>query len=83
MSEAVADLRAVRVADKMSLRYLGDLRARLGRFVVSFGEEMIAGVSPSRIDEWLRGSGVDASDAQLVSQTAGGAFAALQSAVAK
>lgn len=60
MSEAVADLRAVRAADGMSLRYLGDLRARLGRFVVSFGEEMIAGISPSRIDEWLRGSGVDA-----------------------
>jgi integrase len=31
---------------------------RLGRFVQSFGEEMIAGINVSRIDEWLRGLGV-------------------------
>ena len=44
----------------MSPRYLGDLRVRLGRFALSFGEEMIAGISASRIDEWLRGLGVGA-----------------------
>ena len=44
----------------MSPRYLGDLRVRLGRFALSFGEEMIAGISPSRIDEWLRGLNVGA-----------------------
>src|SRR4029434_9274373 len=43
-----------------SPRYLGDLRVRLGRFAVSFGEEMIAGISAGRIDEWLRGLGVGA-----------------------
>jgi integrase len=58
--EVVADLLAARTADGMSARYLGDLRVRLGRFVLSFGEEMIAGISASRIDEWLRGLGVGA-----------------------
>ena len=44
----------------MSPRYLGDLRVRLGRFALSFGEEMIAAISASRIDQWLRGLGVGA-----------------------
>jgi integrase len=59
VSDVVADLLAARTADGMSARYLGDLRVRLGRFVHSFGgEEMIAGISASRIDEWLRSLGV-------------------------
>lgn len=58
VSEVVADLLRARTADGMSARYLGDLRVRLGRFVRSFGEEMIAGISASRIDVWLRGLGV-------------------------
>jgi integrase len=60
VGEVVADLLAARTADGMSPRYLGDLRVRLGRFVQSFGEEMIAGISASRIDEWLRSLGVGA-----------------------
>ena len=60
VGEVVADLLAARTADGMSPRYLGDLRVRLGRFVQSFGEEMIAGISASRIDEWLRGLNVGA-----------------------
>src|SRR5213592_1102257 len=60
VGEVVADLLAARAADGMSQRYLGDLRVRLGRFVLSFGEEMIAGISASRIDQWLRGLGVGA-----------------------
>ena len=58
--EVVADLLAARAADGMSPRYLGDLRVRLGRFVDSFGEEMIAALSASRIDEWLRARRVGA-----------------------
>jgi integrase len=60
VSEVVADLLAARTADGMSPRYLGDLRWRLGRFALSVGEEMIAGISASRIDQWLRGLGVGA-----------------------
>ena len=52
--EVVGDLVAARIADGMSPRYLGDLRVRLGRFVNSFGEEMIAAMSAARIDVWLR-----------------------------
>jgi len=58
VSDVVADLLAARAADGMSARYLGDLRVRLGRFAQSFGEQIIAGISSSRIDEWLRGLGV-------------------------
>jgi hypothetical protein len=58
VKEIVADLLAARTADGMSARYLGDLRVRLGRFVATFGEQMIAGISASRIDEWLRGLSV-------------------------
>jgi integrase len=58
--EVVTDLLAARASDGMSPRYLGDLRVRLGRFVDSFGEEMIAALSASRIDEWLRGRRVGA-----------------------
>jgi len=58
VSEVVADLLAARTADRMSERYLGDLRVRLGRFVQTFGAEMIAGISAGRIDKWLRGLGV-------------------------
>jgi integrase len=60
VSEVVSDLLAARSADGMSPRYLGDLRVRLGRFALSFGEEMIAAISASRIDQWLRGLGVGA-----------------------
>jgi integrase len=60
VKDVVADLLAARSADGMSPRYLGDLRVRLGRFALSFGEEMIAGISAFRIDEWLRGLGVGA-----------------------
>ena len=67
VSEIVADLLAARTADGMSARYLGDLRVRLGRFVQSFGEEMIAGISASAIDQWLRGLGVGAVTRNLIS----------------
>ena len=60
VKEVVADLLAARTADGMSPRYLKDLRWRLGRFTLSFGEQMIAGISASRIDQWLRGLGVAA-----------------------
>jgi len=58
VSEVVAGLLAARTGDGMSARYLGDLRVRLGRFAQSFGEQMIAGITASSIDEWLRGLGV-------------------------
>jgi integrase len=60
VSDVVADLLAARTADGMSPRYLGDLRVRLGRFALCFGDEMIAGISPSQIDQWLRGLSVGA-----------------------
>jgi hypothetical protein len=60
VQEVVADLLAARSADGLSPRYLKDLRWRLGRFTLCFGEEMIAAISAARIDQWLRGLGVAA-----------------------
>ena len=60
VKDVVADLLSARTADGMSPRYLGDLRWRLGRFALCFGNEMIAAVSASRIDQWLRGLQVGA-----------------------
>jgi integrase len=55
VSEVVADLLAARSADGLSPLYLKDLRWRLGKFALPFGEQMIAAISASRIEEWLRG----------------------------
>jgi integrase len=60
VKEVVADLLAARSLDGMSPRYLRDLRERLGRFALSFGDEMIAAIQASQIDQWLRGLGVGA-----------------------
>ena len=60
VKEVVADLLAARTADGMSPRYLGNLRVRLGRFALSFGDEMIARISASQIDLWLRSLSVGA-----------------------
>jgi integrase len=60
VKDVVADLLAARTADGMSPRYLGDLRWRLGRFALSFGNEMIAALSASQIDLWLRSLSVGA-----------------------
>lgn len=58
VSEVVADLLRAQEADGASVRYVGDLRARLNKFAVTFGEEMIATLAPRQISEWLRGLGV-------------------------
>jgi integrase len=60
VKEVVTDLLAARSADGLSPRYLKDLRWRLGRFTLSFGDEMIAAISAARIDQWLRGLGMAA-----------------------
>ncbi len=56
--EVVAEILAARETDGASVRYLGDLRARLARFAAAFGDAMIASVTTRQIGEWLRGLGV-------------------------
>jgi integrase len=57
---AIEELKAARKADGMRARYLGDLRARLERFNVAFGERNMATLSTAEIDDWLRGLAVSA-----------------------
>jgi integrase len=54
VSDVIAELIAARTADGASVRYLGDLRARLARFGATFGDHMIASVSAKQIGDWLR-----------------------------
>jgi integrase len=54
VSVAVKEFLAAREKDELSQRYLKDLKIRLNRFSQSFGERMLASVSPDQINEWLR-----------------------------
>jgi len=46
---------AARAGDNLRPRYLGDLRARLSRFVESFNDRKLSDITPTEIDMWLRG----------------------------
>jgi integrase len=46
---------AARASDNLRPRYLGDLRARLARFVESFNDRKLSDITPTEIDTWLRG----------------------------
>jgi integrase len=51
---AIQKLLAAKKADRMSARYLKDLRNRLDRFGACFGERKIASLSGAEIADWLR-----------------------------
>lgn len=46
--------------DGASLRYLGDLRSRLGQFAASMGNKTVASITVREVDEWLRALQVSA-----------------------
>ena len=54
----ISELLKARTDDALSPRYIADLRARLARFAVVFGERVISTVAPAEIDKWLRLLGV-------------------------
>jgi integrase len=54
VAHAVSELRAACKADGKSVRYLRDLKYRLGRFADDFGTRVIAEITTADIDEWLR-----------------------------
>lgn len=58
VSHAIAQLRAARKADGSSVRYLRDLKYRLGRFEADFGARHIAEITTTDIDQWLRQLGL-------------------------
>jgi len=53
-SHVVSELRAACKADGKSVRYLRDLKYRLGRFAEDFGSRHIAEITTADIDRWLR-----------------------------
>ena len=54
VSYAVSALQAACKADGKSVRYLRDLKYRLGRFEKDFGSRHVAEITTSDIDQWLR-----------------------------
>jgi integrase len=54
VESVIAALRAGREADRRSVRYLRDLKYRLGRFEGDFGERQIAAITTVEIEGWLR-----------------------------
>jgi integrase len=54
VAHAVSELRAACKADGKSVRYLRDLKYRLGRFADDFGTRLIAEITTADIDQWLR-----------------------------
>ena len=53
-SELVPQLIAAKKADGMSKRYIQDLRSRLPRFAKKFDGQMVASITSTEIDNWLR-----------------------------
>jgi integrase len=51
---AVQDFLAAREKDPLRPSYLKDLRVRLNRFSQSFGDRILASISPGEITAWLR-----------------------------
>ena len=51
---ALKDFLEAKKADKMSARYLKDLKSRLGIFSKKFGSRNMASITTADIDDWLR-----------------------------
>jgi integrase len=58
VAHAVKALQDARKADGSSVRYLRDLKYRLGQFEESFGARHIATITTAEIDDWLRNLGL-------------------------
>jgi integrase len=54
IKDAVSDYIGGARSDGRSARYLGDLSHRLGRFVESFSDRLIASFTTDEVEEWLR-----------------------------
>jgi integrase len=50
----VKEILKVKAADGASRRYLSDLRTRLKAFTNAFGEKVVAEITSTQLDEWLR-----------------------------
>src|SRR4029079_868521 len=55
VAKLVKELNAAKKADGASKRYLDDVRNRLDFFAETFGERMVATITSTEIDDWLRG----------------------------
>jgi integrase len=58
VSNAVNALLAAKEADHLRPRYLRDLRDRLKRFILDFGQRKLADIESPEIDRWLRELGL-------------------------
>lgn len=56
-AKLVDELLAAKTADGASQRYLSDLRSRLRQFAASFNGKLVAEVTSTDVDQWLRSLG--------------------------
>jgi integrase len=56
-SELVTKMLAAKKGDKRSVRHVADLKFRLNRFAEKFGEHLVAEITVTQIDDWLREQG--------------------------
>ena len=54
VSKLIQEFLKNKMADGRSYRYLNDLRIRLERFKQDFGNDIVAGIHPRELDDWLR-----------------------------
>jgi integrase len=54
VAELASERLAVKTADGASARYLADLRSRLGQFAATFGTKLVAEITATEVDTWLR-----------------------------
>ncbi len=50
----IDELVASKKADGLSVRYVQDLKSRLGAFAADFGERLVASIESTELDNWLR-----------------------------
>jgi integrase len=53
-AQLVNEILAAKKADRLSVRHLADLRARLRKFAEHFDGKPVATITPAEIDDWLR-----------------------------
>jgi len=54
LRQLVEEFLAAKKQDGVSRRYVADLKSKLGRFALSFGERLVCDITSQQLDEWLR-----------------------------
>ena len=59
VGQLVQEFLVAKKQDGVSQRYAADLKSKLGRFSLAFGERLVCNITSQEVDEWLRGLDVN------------------------